>query len=167
MTIAHHYTSESILRLFNLERNGLVPYRRLEMLNPDEQGDKFIFAFMEKRPSSWIKNSKFPGVWTHLMKHMSHGDFSIYRCSFEVSPRDATFVVDWAHMERVRKEINKSNIFSAGKEDLERIKEANKRYIASKTPLSEYKGGFSLPELIIASPISGDRLKVEEYNPTN
>jgi hypothetical protein len=152
MPFAYHYTSESIWHFGALEKNGLTPYH-------DLAGQKVIFAFMEPRPKSWRRNPEFPEVWRRLIQHVYHGDFSIIQCRFDIIPSDSVFVIDWAHMERVREEMGRISVFTASDQDHERVRQAKQRYLTSKTPLGNYRGGFSLPELIIANPIPASRIK--------
>lgn len=167
--MAYHYTSSSIWTFMEAGRFGpsdrLVPYGRLDhnLLGDDALDfakEKYLFCFLDNlEPDSWKKNPEFPDVWTRIMQHIMHEDFMAMLAKFEVLPEDQSYVVDWAEMERVRPEMTAfSQTLRKVPEDWAKIVDASRKYVHTKVPLAEYKGDYSLPELIIANDIPLDRI---------
>jgi len=147
----------------------LAPYRRLDsgLLRdeaPDFAKEKYIHCFLdEPEPASWRKNPEFPGLWIKIMNHILHDDFMAVLTRFDVLPEDDAYVVDWANMERTRAEMKQLSIIRKREgPEWDKVKDATKRYVDSRVPLEEYKGSYSLPELVIASEVMLDRIRTSE-----
>jgi len=149
---AHHYTSQSNFFLFGIENQGLRPTKVLETMDP------YVFAFMEEQPNSWKNSREFPEVWQRVLKHILGGDVALVRCSFDVQE---ALVADWAHIERARKFMGCGRTTIPSKRDMIKYRRAVERYAASLVRLEEYEGHHTLPELLIETPISRERLTCE------
>ena len=169
---AYHYTSDSHWAFtkagYFSSRKCLEPYKRLVIIPnsslPEWAHDMYTFAFLnEKRPESWVNNREFPCIWERVMKHVSHSDICKKILRFDITKEDEVYVIDWSYIERVRPELRRVEMFKASAFDRVTIEEAMGKYIDSRTPIKQYQGGHSLPELIIKNPISLDRIdEVEE-----
>jgi len=124
--------------------------------------DKWIYAFNEAEPREWTHNSNFPKIWSKVIKHVCHYDFALARLSWEILPEDETFVADWAHLERIRKEMKRNQYGFADKKDKREILKAKEKYVKSRILLKNYRGNYSLPELLIRNPIPLSRILAEE-----
>ena len=167
---AYHYAGNSnwAVQYALSRKQGLVPQRPLTTVEaigfPRWASDSYLFAFLEKDPTSWRENTEFPKVWNFLMRMMDYqGIIDIWE--FTLEPADSCFVLDWTHMEREREALNRKNMYRGtpyddSQEDNDRIEQATRQYIGSRVPLSEYAGDFSLPELIVGNPIAQSRIEM-------
>jgi hypothetical protein len=166
--VAHHYTSRD--ELPGILRFGLQPSKTLQVTEnvyglPEFAHQKYIFSFLDNpKPEEWINNPEFPDVFDQLMGNIGsvlglhfmfrdlmldqHMEEDLVRVSFPVLSSDEAYVVDWAKCERHRKEGIPAH--------------ANLEYALSRTPLQDYRGQHTLPELLIANPVQPHRLKVDK-----
>lgn len=169
---AWHYAPFRLLcSVGDIEINGLIPLSRVDMAGeqslPEMARKRWIYAFLERTPESWRGNIEFPDIWTRVMRHVSHGKPMFSRCSFDILLEDEAFVVDFAHMERVREvmirlgyaKIKKGTFSDA---DKAKLIEANTRYLSSAIEVFSYQGGYTLPEVIVGNPIPRARIRALE-----
>jgi hypothetical protein len=173
MTTAYHYTSDSIWQMIQagyfVSSDKLVPYKRLDSgvlrdRAPDFAKEKYLFAFLDyPEPELWKSNPEFPDLWRRIMEHIMHEDFLVRLLQFEVTPEDNAFVVDWAHMERVRDAMDRGMCIehTGNEKNIAVVMDATDKYIDSRVPLADYDGNFTLPELVIANPIPLERVSDE------
>jgi hypothetical protein len=166
----YHYTNDegfSNMRTGWMYREkGLTPIRRFAHLGiggglPSEAHDGVIEALLEPEPASWKNNVEFPTLWSYLMGDVCRRKNTLL-LSFELTPQDKAFVVDRAHIERQLYRLAKGQ----GEPTKEDRDKAYRAYWESRVPVFDYKGGYSVPQLTIWSPIAFERLHVEWQHET-
>jgi hypothetical protein len=171
--IAYHYCSDSNFQMNN-PGNGDFLRPRSKILAgclsenvPDWiKKQRYTYAFMGAEPEQWTESIEFPEVWKMVMRHVSASDMVVRRLSFPLIDTDEAYVLDWAHVERVRDIIRAANYLSGTCLSLDDARQtqldaSQQSYIQSRVPLAEYDGNHILPELIIANPIPLERIVVE------
>ena len=153
-------------RVTGVDARGLWPHKRFLSLGaadgmPDEAFDAWTFAFLERVSKTHAANPEFPNLWTHFLDYFissCHRDdaTAIVLLRFEAQPDDGAFVIDKAPIERLLYKLDGRPL----EREHRRAKSlAYQQVWATKTPLDEYKGGFSVPEVIIKHPIMPERLE--------
>jgi len=145
---------------------GLWPSRRLisqgleSQLVPFEATEPAVFGLPEEKPESWIQYKDCINVFDYLMSCCAgfsdeEGRRDLVLLSVDLNPEDNPFVVDYLHIRHLARDfstesnpIRKQTILSEG----------NRRYWESRVPLANYKGNFTLPEIVIWNPIPQDRV---------
>lgn len=176
LATGYHYTSpgraEWLLKGFPLNPSSpLVRYPDANAeIFPREAFTLYTFALINSpKPKEWVHNDKLlppfnkSGSWSLLMAYILTQSNTerpkLEMIGFDVLPTDDAYVVDWGEVE---KQILAKSINTLYKREVyPELSEAEgwKNYMNSKVPLSEYKqGSFLIPELILANPISSDRL---------
>ena len=165
----YHYTSGSDwarIKAFD-SGQGLVPQKNLVpsfFATPVPHHDipewayaPHLFAFLEHEPREWIDSNEFPKVWTLLMHAIDRtGMIEVY--AFDVLDTDEAFVIDWAIMERHRRDLRAISHHNADPGQITAANKALFHYAQSHVPVKEYDGNYTLPELIIKNEIPRERL---------
>jgi hypothetical protein len=126
-----------------------------------------ICAFLEPAPPSWFRNREFPNLGVSLMgwitRHTRASEEMVL-LSFDVGRSDEAYVVDqrgileW-ESHNTNTEFDMEDPSSAAK--TKTMIDTFKAYWNSMVPVQQYRGEYSVPEVVIFSPIASDRLKVE------
>jgi hypothetical protein len=172
--VMYHYTNPEAYSSMKTGRTyrekGLLPIRRFITLNrrvdlPEKAFEGNIQGLLEPEPESWTNNPEFPEVFRYLAHDLCKRD-ELMLLSVELLPTDDAYVVDRAHFERF---LYRGVYQKAGNPlppDYTEDK-ALRLYWESRVPVNEYKGGYSLPQFSVWSPIDFDRLKVEWVKDTH
>jgi len=154
LTRAYHFTHKR--NLFDIEyggnimtfdngKKGVNPpglYPKTDYLG-DDRG--YTFCFMGSPfPQEWKQD---PGMYKFLLN--SRGGSQIQLLSFDVFPDDNAYVVDCGVLDRRVDENGHLTPFP-----FEKVID----YLNSMVPLTEYKGGYRLPELLIPKVVAYNRL---------
>lgn len=173
--VMYHYTNPESYSSMKTGRTygkkGLLPIRRFITLDrwkeglPEKAYDANIQGLLEPEPESWTNNPEFPEVFRFLAHDFCMRD-ELMLLSFELLPTDDAYVVDRAHFERF---LYREVYQKAGKPlpDDYTEEKALRLYWESRVPVAEYKGGYSLPQFSVWTPIDFDRLKVEWVKDTH
>ncbi len=149
---------------------GLWPERRLipigieSSLVPHEATKPTIFSFLEEKPKSWIEYTHFSlnlfdFLLAHCAKYSEDKIRNIVLLKIDLIPEDDPYVIEYQHMTDLNNNYEKiDNKKEREKNKNRMIAEANKKYWESRTPLREYNGNFTLPEIIITTPIPLERI---------
>ena len=150
---AYHFThSQNLFEIENgggyiVMRNGKMAVNEPGLIpRGDQLGEKpDIFCFMNSPyPSEWKQD---PELYKFLLKVKGGTDLQLIW--FDVYPEDRPQIIDHGVLER---KVNKDgNLNMVDQESV-------LNYFNTQTPLSEYSGGYRLPELLIPGDISYDRL---------
>lgn len=167
MVTVFHYTTRNAyaaMRTGAVYRPGLLPIRRFvspwEAKHlPIEAYNGAIQALLEPEPQSWTENPEFSHMWKRLMydiivkanEYTDNG--TVLLLSFDVTPGDDAYVVEWAHRERHLRKENPTEEMSEN---------SCRDYWESRVPILDYKGGYSVPEVVIWNPVEYERLGVEQ-----
>jgi len=145
---------------------GLWPSRRLIAQGPDsalvpyEATAPAVFGLPEEKPQSWIQYQDCANVFDHLMsccggRSDEKGRRDLVLLRVDLKPEDNPFVVDYLHIRHLARDFT-SESDSKRKQNIQ--EEGNKRYWESRVPLTDYKGNFTLPEIVIWTPIPQERV---------
>ena len=162
MVKVYHYTSRDVYqKMFDLQKE-LVPknyliHERMKGL-PEKAYNPAIYAFLSPKPREWSKNLDFPWIWDLLQHHLKfnrNGSKKVL-LRFNLTSDDDSYVVEHMYLEKNRIALMKGTC------PYEKHLADCKKFFESRVPILDYKGGFSLPEVIIFSPIDFDRLNIEK-----
>ena len=140
MTKLFHYAAGPAEKF----ENGLIPRSRVIGSERRELEDGFpwirndvSFCFLDSAvPGEWIAN--FDGkYWEQIRTHT--GDLLL---SFDAQESDDIYVVDFGHIAQSQSPQNL------------------RLYFQSRIPLSEYQGGYELPECVVLNAITRNRLSI-------
>ncbi len=165
MELACHYVSSERAEELDLFRRGLEP-KSLPIrywLFPKDLPSKVLFAFLANRgPSLWKNSASFPGVWHRLMEHIGNNgrDPQIESASFLLHSSDSVFIADWTSQEVLYRSMVEGGMqYCREPGRVSNMQETAKRnYLKSIVPLSDYRGGYQLPEVLIANNIAPERI---------
>ena len=143
MSKLFHYATGPVERF----QNGLVP--RSTVIGSESKSlqdmlpwirNPYSFCFLDSAtPPEWIVN--FSGeYWNQIRTHT--GDLLL---AFDAENTDDIHVLDFSHIAR---------------SGFPHSDEALKRYFKSRISLSEYSGGYQLPECIVGNTIPKDRISI-------
>jgi hypothetical protein len=141
-------------------KGWMIPHRRLisegieSSLVPSEATRPAIFGLTEPVPQTWQNYRDCINVWNYLLgccKRQSE----LVLLKINLVEGDSPLVFDYIHIRRTAKDLSTMK----GAEYKKRLAEGNRDYWSSQTPLSQYKGDFVLPEVVVFSPISQDRIE--------
>jgi len=145
---------------------GLWPCSRLIItgagseLVPFEATEPAVFGLLKEKPESWIQYNDCINVFDYLMSCCAghsdeEGRRDLVLLRVDLKPEDNPFVVDYLHIRHLARDYSaESN--SERKRAI--LSEGNKRYWESRVPLADYKDNFTLPEIVIWTPIPQDRV---------
>ena len=126
---------------------------------PAKAGDPVIEALLEPCPSGWTNNPEFPGYWNRLMRniliHADSKDSRVLLLEARMQPCDDAWIVERAYAERVFSGQKTTTRFKKSEKE-----ELFRRYWESRVPLFSYDGSYSLPQVVIWTPIPLERLSV-------
>ncbi len=140
------YSKRDSLRRIVRDQKRLLPTAPLATRTQSTEGslpswafDSYVFGFLnDPSPREWKNNSEFPGIRLKLLRYVAGDDKKLVLLRFPLESGDEAFVVDRAWFER------------QGQQDM---------YPLSRVPVSEYKGGYSLPEVIVSHPVELSRVE--------
>ncbi len=145
---------------------GLWPSRRFIIqgagseLVPFEATEPAVFGMPEEKTQSWIQYEDCINVFDYLMRCCAgHSDNERRRdlvlLKVDLRPEDNAFVADYLHIRHLARD------YSAETDPQRKQKiraESNKKYWESRIPFADYQGNFTLPEVVIWTPIPQDRV---------
>jgi hypothetical protein len=145
---------------------GLWPSRRLVIQGPgselvsNEATEPAVFGLLEEKPLSWIGYEDCINVFDYLMGCCAghsdkEGKRDLVLLMIDLKPEDNPFVVDYLHIRHLARD------FSAESDPHKKQKiraEGNQRYWETRVPLADYKGDFTLPEVVVWTPIPQERV---------
>ncbi len=145
---------------------GLWPSRRLVIqgsgseLVPYEATQPALFGLPEEKPLSWIQYQDCANVFDYLMgccagRSDDEGRRDLVLLRVDVIPEDNPFVVDYLHIRHLARDFEAE---SDSKRKQAILAEGNKKYWDSRVPLADYHGHFTLPEIVIWTPIPQERI---------
>lgn len=145
---------------------GLWPSRRLIAQGPDsalvpfEATEPAVFGLPEEKPQSWIQYHDCINVFDTLMGRCAgrsdeKGRKGLILLRVDLRPEDNPYVVDYLHIRHLAGDFTAE---SDPKRKQTILAEGNKRYWETRVPLADYKGNFTLPEIVIWAPIPQDRV---------
>jgi hypothetical protein len=152
---AYHFTDSR--NLFDIEMGGNILTFEGGFVGVNKPGlypktthsheDPLTFCFLNSPyPAEWKKN---PELFRELLEIKGGRDLRLF--TFDVLPSDNAQVLDFGILEPVR---TPKGVFT------KEAYEAQQRYINGMTPLTQYKGGFILPEVVFGKHIDYDRLSL-------
>ncbi len=170
--VGYHYTNEQAYKSIRNKGmqgyftksfdnfTGLIPNGRFIKLYgnrcrglPEEATSAVIEGLLEPEPKQWLENSSFPHLWRYLMSDICRTN-KVILLSFELNQNDKAYVVERANAE--------GELYSNNKN----MNKGFRKYWKSRTPVLEYEGGYTLPQLAIWSGIEFERLNVEWVKPS-
>ncbi len=145
---------------------GLWPSRRLVIqgagseLVPNEATQPAVFGLPQESPESWIKYKDCITVFDYLMsccagKSDDEGKRDLVLLKIDLKPKDNPIVVDYIHIRHLARD------FSTESDPVRKqkiVSEGNQRYWETRIPLADYKSGFTLPEIVVWTPIPQERV---------
>ena len=145
---------------------GLWPSRRLIIqgvgseLVPFEATEPAVFGLPEEKQQSWIQYRDCVNIFDYLMsccagRYDEEGRRDLVLLRVDLKPEDNPFVVDYLHIRHLARDYTAE---SEPKRKQAILSEGNKRYWESRVPLADYKGNFTLPEIVIWTPMPQDRV---------
>jgi len=155
----YHYTNDrafdTMKDVGKLSPRNHIFCRTIEGL-PEKAYAPVICGLLNPVPDEWFHNEQCPETWRLLYNHLTFRDhFSeIFLLGFSSNGLDDAHVFERLHLEKNRK------LLEDHKMTWEEHTPYCKDYLNSAVPILEYSGGFSLPEVIIFSPIEFNRLNV-------
>ena len=142
------------------------PSRRLIVQGPEcalvpyEATKPAVFGLPVEKPQSWIQYNDAINVFDYLMKCCAgrsdaEGKRDLVLLKVDLKPEDDPFVVDYLHIRHLARDFTaESN--PQRKQII--LAEGNRRYWESRVPLADYKGNFTLPEIVVWTPIPQERV---------
>lgn len=143
---------------------GLWPSRRLiahgveSRLVPSEATQPAVFGLPEEQPESWVKYEDCINVFDYLMSccsGCSEGKKPLVLLRVDLQPEDKPLVVDYLHIRNLARAFNDEQDLC---KKMKISAEGNKNYWESRVPLADYKGGFTLPEIVVFAPLPLERV---------
>jgi hypothetical protein len=145
---------------------GLWPSRRLIFQGPEsalvpyEATEPAVFGLPEEKPQSWIHYKDCTNFFDYLMsccadKGKDDDEKNLILLKVDLLPEENPFVVDHVHIRRMARDFSAE---SDPKRKQTILAEGNKRYWETRVPLADYKGNFTLPEIVVWTPIPQDRI---------
>jgi len=145
---------------------GLWPSRRFVIqgpgseLVPREATEPAVFGLLEEKSLSWIRYEDCTNVFDYLMSCCAdhsdkEGKRNLVLLRVDLKPEDNPFVVDYLNIRQLARD------FSAESDLHKKQKiraEGNQRYWETRVPLADYKGDFTLPEVVVWTPIAQERV---------
>lgn len=145
--------------------SGLIPYETPQAFkfHPvlQELNKPAVYCFHKPKPIEWTRHKKFPYAWNQVILRSIGWPYAIM--TFEMCEDDT--------IELIEASVNPDSVFVFDYDPIFRLmqeKEAPKsdkrlaaqKYLRSRIPLSDYRGGYSLPEVLSFEPIPRSRVSL-------
>ncbi len=145
---------------------GLWPSRRLiaqgseSKLVPVEATEPAVFGLFEEKPLSWIQYYDCINVFDYLMsccagRSDEEGRRDLVLLKIDLNSEYNPFVVDYVHIRHLARDFTAESDPNR-KQTI--LAEGNKKYWESRVPLADYHGNFTLPEIVVGTPIPQDKV---------
>jgi hypothetical protein len=139
-------------------RRRLIPRGIESSLVPFEATSPAIFGLPEPTPESWIQynDGGCSSIWNYLLSLCQRKNEKLVLLKIKLTDLDNPLVVDYASIRKTSKALAQIKDYEKYRKILA---EGNRDYWNSRVKLKEYRGNFTLPEIVTFSSIPLERIE--------